>query len=430
MGAVFLTEFKEFEDYVKEFQEGYVSVFRDKDKLSLAYVPERLVHRDVEERYFARILVGIKEGYLPPMVRVFGRPGTGKTVVVRYILERFRENLGEGFNYFYVNLKGCRTVSSAANAILSAICGRRVPHNLGVDRTFNEIWSELRALKKPSGKLLVVLVLDEVDAIFLDKHFDPSDFFYRFLRHQTFLRDPDIKVSLFTIANSQGVLEDLDERVKSSMGSEATFFRNYSKGELRDILEMRAEEAFRPGVLGDKVIDLIADSVSKEYGDARRAVDLLRASGEIASEAGAPVVGKEHVKMARGRVGRDWLKAVVKDLPKRNQMILLHVAWLLRHRERVTVRKAYAGYRRGSKLAKRSYVKERRFLDVINELDMLGILDTRTISRGRYGRSKVISLRANPHELLDVLAKAGWGWRSLKPLPNLRRLLSSFRSQF
>ena len=424
-----MTESKDFEDHVKEYEERYVSVFRDKDKLSLAYVPDRLVHRGVEERYFARILVGIKKGYLPPMVRVSGRSGTGKTVVVRYVLERFRENLGEVFDYFYVNLKGCRTVSSAANAILSAICGRRVPHNLGADRAFNEIWSELRGLKKAGGKLLVVFVLDEVDTVFLDRHFDPSDFFYRFLRHQTFLRDPDIKVSLFTITNNPGALEDLDERVKSSMGSEATYFRAYSRGELRDILKMRAEEAFKPGVLEDGVIDLIAGSVSKEHGDARRAVELLRASGEIASEAGASMVGKEHVKTARGRVGRDWLKAVVKDLPTTNKMILTYLAWRLRHRERVTTRKAYAGYRSSSKQTKRGYVKERRFLDIINELDTLGILAARTISRGRYGRSKVISLRVNPHELLSVLAKAGMRWSSSETFQDLKRRWLSLRSQ-
>ena len=69
-------------------------------------------------------------------------------------------------------------------------------------------------------------------------------------------------------------------------------------------------------------------------------------------------------------------------LPKKNQLILFYVAWLLRERESVTTREVYGEYSGGCRLAKMDYVKERRFLEIINELDMLGILDTGTLSRG------------------------------------------------
>ena len=60
------------------------SVFRDKGLLSVSYVPGVLVGRGREEEFFARILVlGVRDGFLPPLVRVYGGPGCGKTVVVR-----------------------------------------------------------------------------------------------------------------------------------------------------------------------------------------------------------------------------------------------------------------------------------------------------------------------------------------------------------
>lgn len=116
------------------------SVFRDKRVLSLSYVPSTLVCREKEEKALAKILVaGVNEGFLPPMIRIFGRTGTGKTVVVRSVLEKFSEYQGDVFRFFYVNLKNCRTVFSAANAILSAVCGRQVPVNLGLSCFFGDM---------------------------------------------------------------------------------------------------------------------------------------------------------------------------------------------------------------------------------------------------------------------------------------------------
>lgn len=149
----------------------------------------RVFHRGVEERFFARILVGVREGFLPTMIRVFGRAGTGKTVVVRSVFERFSKfmrDVADVVKFYYVNLRGCRSVFSAANAVLSGLCSRKLPNNVGLDKFF----------------------------------------------------------------------DDLDERVKSSMGSEVVNFPTYKREELKDILAARAEESFKHGALGEGVINL------------------------------------------------------------------------------------------------------------------------------------------------------------------------------
>lgn len=119
-------------------------------------------------------------------------------------------------------------------------------------------------------------------------------FFYRLLRFEAYLGDPDIRVCLVAITNKPGVFDDLDERVKPSMGSEVVNFPTYKREELKDILAARAEESFEHGALGEGVINLCADLVSKEFGDARRAVDLLRVSGEVAAESKSSAVTREH----------------------------------------------------------------------------------------------------------------------------------------
>ena len=149
----------DFEVFEKVDRERY-SVFKDKGVLSLSYIPSVLVCREEEEKTFARILAGgVREGFLPPMIRVFGMTGSGKTVVVRSVLERFSRYKGDVFRFFYVNLKNCRTVCPAANGVLSAVCGRRVPVNLGLDSVFSELWIEVAGLRKGGG-LFLCLFLD------------------------------------------------------------------------------------------------------------------------------------------------------------------------------------------------------------------------------------------------------------------------------
>ena len=267
---------------------------------------------------------GVRDNFLPPMVRVFGRSGSGKTAVVRSVFDRFSRYRSDVFRYFYVNFKSCRTVFSAGNAVLSSICGRRVSANLGLDRVFLEIWEEIRVLSG-GGRLFICFVFDEVDTIFLDKRFDPSDFFYRFIRYRMYLDDDRVKVCLVVITNNPLILDDcLDDRVKSSMGREMVMFSPYSKEELFDILFSRVGDAFVSGSVDVDVVDYCAELVAEKTGDARRAIDLLRVSGEIASARG-PRVTISCVNEALDRVETDWIKEGIEGLPLRSAVIL----WML-----------------------------------------------------------------------------------------------------
>jgi len=353
---------------------------------------------------------GVSENFLPPMIRVFGGTGCGKTVTVRSVLEGFSRYRGDVFRFFYVNLKECRTVFSAGNAVLCAICGRRVPVNLGLDRVFMEIWSEVKALKSKTGKLFICLVLDEVDAIFLDKHFDPSDFFYRFLRHQTFLEDSDIKICLVTITNNAGVLEDLDGRVKSSMGSEMILFPSYSIEELKEVLSHRLDAAFKPGVVEDEAVECCAVFASLKTCDARKAIDLLRVSGEIANEQKGKVT-LDCVLDAVPRVEKDWVRNMLKSLPIYSASILGYIAFLTLKMGKISTGELYGVYRRGkvggSQLKKLS---ERRVLDIVNDLETVGLISTWNVSRGRKGYGKEIRINVNPQSVLDFYENRSDGY--------------------
>ena len=263
-----------------------------------------------------------------------------------------------------------------------------------------EIWSEVKALKSKTGKLFICLVLDEVDAIFADKHFDPSDFFYRFLRYQTFLEDLDVKICLVTITNNAGVLEDLDGRVKSSMGGEMILFPSYSIEELKEVLSHRLDAAFKPGVVEDKVVECCAVFASLKTCDARKAIDLLRVSGEIANERKGKVT-LDCVREAVPRVEKDWVRDMLKSLPPYAALILGFTALLALRKKKISTRELYYAYARANDDGFLPKLGERRVLDIVNDLETVGLISTWNVSRGRMGYGKEIRINVNPQSVLD-----------------------------
>ncbi len=90
------------------------------------------------------------------------------------------------------------------------------------------------------------------------------------------------------VSNDLKFTEFLDPRVKSSLGEEELIFPPYDAEQISDILKQRAKMAYNDGVLGEMVIPLCAAFAAQEHGDARRALDLLRVSGEIAERENQP----------------------------------------------------------------------------------------------------------------------------------------------
>ena len=60
-------------------------------------------------------------------------------------------------------------------------------------------------------------------------------------------------------------------------------------------------------------------------------------------------------------------------------------------------------YKELCKKSRSDSLTQRRITDLISELDMLGIITARVISKGRYGRTREIQMSSSSKDLLDVL---------------------------
>jgi len=242
-------------------------------------------------------------------------------------------------------------------------------------------------------------MLDEIDKL-VEKSGD--DTLYNLSRMNAELEHS--RVSIIGISNDLKFTDFLDPRVKSSLGEEEIVFPPYDANQLRDILEHRARIAFVGDALTDDVIPLCAAFAAQEHGDARRALDLLRTAGELAERDDTDNVEEDHVRQAQEKIEIDRVVEVVRTLPQQSKLVLFAIILLEKEGvHSINTGEVYNVYKNLCGELDADVLTQRRVTDLISELDMLGIVNAVVVSKGRYGRTKEISLSVPLEETEGVL---------------------------
>ncbi len=391
-----------FEDFLKN-----TVIFENKEVLRPNYTPDNLPHRDKQIQLLASMLVPAIRGDTPSNILIYGKTGTGKTAVVKFVgqeLEDTSESRGIACCVVYVN---CEIVDTQYRllATLARHVGKEVPMTgWPTDQVFEEFKKTVDKKKQ-----VVIVILDEIDKLVRKG----DDVLYNLSRINGDLENA--RISMIGISNDLKFTEFLDPRVKSSLGEEEIIFPPYDAEQIHDILEQRAGLAFKSNMLDETVIRLCAAFAAQEHGDARRALDLLRVSGELAERTKSPVVEEKHVRVAQEKIENDRVVEVVRTLPTQSKLVLLSVLLLSKIRNNnVSTGEAYTIYKQMCNDIGSDILTQRRITDLISELDMLGIINAMVVSKGRYGRTKEISLSVPMSDTKGVLME---DYR-LKPLEN------------
>jgi cell division control protein 6 len=115
-------------------------------------------------------------------------------------------------------------------------------------------------------------------------------------------------------------------------------------------------------------------------------------------------VTENHVRGAREKIEQDRVDEVVKTLPTQSKLVLFSIIILEEQATRnITTSAVYNMYKQLCPIAETDFLTHRRINDLIAELDMLGILHTIVVSKGRYGRTKEITLSVFPGKLKEIL---------------------------
>jgi cell division control protein 6 len=208
------------------------------------------------------------------------------------------------------------------------------------------------------------------------------------------------------VSNDLHFKEFLDPRILSSLSEEEVVFRPYLANELFDILLDRAKLAFADGVLAEPPLRLCAGLAAGEHGDARRALDLLRVAGELAEREGARKIEEDHVRRAQHKIEHDRVAEVLKSLPVHSKILLVCAYLASNHApEGVITGDIYEVYHELCSVTGVDPLTQRRVSGLVNELDVMGILNARVVSFGRYGRTKKIRLGVSPRVIVETYSE-------------------------
>jgi len=363
-------------------------IFKDRAVLRNDYVPEKLPHRELQIRSFGEMVTPALKGSRCSNIFIYGKTGTGKTAVVKYVLNKLLQKaheLGAPVKVCYAN---CR-LSGTEYRILSSVCESidvKVPFTgLALGEVFDRLKRGLS-----SRKLLLIVVLDEIDALIKDRG---DVLLYELTRIN---ENPDCsKTSIVGISNDLRFKEFLDPRVLSSLSEEEIVFSSYNANELQDILSDRANAAFFEGVLRDGTVGLCAALAAAEHGDARRALDLLRVAGELAEREGSDKITETQIRLAEKRIEHDRVLEALANLPLHSKLVLCSVYLLERAKVNRATGDIYEVYCELCEQSGLAPLTQRRVSGLINELDVMGLLTARIVNMGRYGRTKKIRLSIN-----------------------------------
>ena len=361
------------------------SVFSKKEVLQTNYLPESIIHRESEIQQIATTLAPILRKEKPSNLFIYGNTGTGKTLSARYATSELlsvAEKQSIGLKIIYLNCKMKRTADTEYRLIAQLIreLGKEIPPTgLPTEEVYKTFFKIL-----DTSSNIILIILDEID--YLVKKIGDG-FLYNLTRmHES----TNSKISIVGISNDLVFVDMLDARVKSSLSEEEIIFSPYNALQLQDILRERANSAFKEGVLEQGVIEKCAAHAAREHGDARRALELLRVAGELAERSGSKSIALQHVDEAEGKIDRDRVYDVISHQPNQYHIAVFSILSLADKDKPIFTGEIYNFYKNLCDKIRIRPLTQRRISDIIAEYDMLGIVNAKIISKGRYGRTREI----------------------------------------
>ena len=375
-------------------------IIKDHKALSFTYVPKELPHRDDQMKRMFSIFRSVAESGVSQNVALQGRVGTGKTALAKRFSMEFKDWAAGKDSAVEFTVVNCRRRTSPAAAVLALTnhFDKGFP-----DRGFS-VPEMLDIIKKHliKGHIHYFVILDEVDVLLRKSGSDLIYLLTRFEEEE--LRDQG-SINLILVSQVN-VMELMDEASLSTFkASNVITFDRYKERELHDIILQRVDLAFHPHTVDEEVIGQMA-AIASETGDARRAIDLLEKSGQLAEEEAKEYVNVEHVRKANAIAYSTLDTSKLDELDRPKTVALLAICKALRKESVVTtgdVMKVYP-------VTCEEYGEKPRgttqFWKYIQDMAARGIINADRVQQGADGLTTHITLtEASAEDLEAVLVK-------------------------
>lgn len=363
------------------------TLFKDPEVFEVDFVPDEIHFREEQMQELVYQIRPGMTGSRPLNTLVKGVPGTGKTTSIKKVFGEIEESTKK-LVPVYVNCQIDNTQFGIFSQIYYRLSGH-LPRSTGLSA--KRVFDSIGKILERDGSVLVV-ALDDANYLLYENEINRV--LYTLLRsHEVY---PDTRIGVITIISDLSVdlISRIDQRVKSVFRPNEIYFPPYTCVEAKQILSERAEQGFYPNVLPEEVLDLVVDR-TMNAGDLRVGIDLLKRAGLNAETAARHVIEEADVSKAYEVSKSLHLIATLRTFKEEEKVLLGLLAEQSLQESDIS---AGEFYRSVEEHLPYGYT---RVYEMINKFEAMHLIDIRY--RGGRGRSRLLTLRYDPAQVLDTL---------------------------
>jgi len=380
-------------------------IIKNPNVLRHDYIPDRILHRDKQQELVTQALLPLYKKSIPPNLLVYGKPGTGKTLVIKKVLTQIQNRVDKNSHQIKIATTNAKDQSNLYNVLVDL--GRQLglkskkttndklwlpSTGLSISEVFNRI---LYIIEK--NKINTVFLIDEIDhlAKLIDK--TGKDILYSITRANLKLKNGSL--SLIGISNDVRFKEELDPRVISTLSEEELVFPAYVTNEIKEILEDRIPLAFEENSVSGGALNLCASIACREHGDARRAIKLLDVAAKTAELNQDVSITDEHVRLAAQKIEIDKESQQLSAFSLHEKLLVITIM----KSPNISTGDIYSAYKSLCKITHQNTLTQRRTTQMLNGIELSGLISGKMIHQGIHGNTKKFNLTVSSDLVKNTL---------------------------